>query len=214
MSEGPPASRALAARARLDRLAAAGARSFDPPAYAFAEGLLARGEALGGAAGERLMARAVARAEALEREIDDANSRPPRTRAPAPSPRSARREEWTLRLSAAMRARGLSLHGGALTPPAMTTALYDASRSEVAAMLTARRVHAEVPPGAGPYNPLAIAARALAELSTLAPAYLAALIAQLDELAPLLALPSPPADPSRPTPPVRRKRVRGRTAGP
>ncbi len=57
-------------------------------------------------------------------------------------------------------------------------------------MLVALRAQSEVSSHAGPYNPLAIAAFALAELSSLAPGYLTALVAYLDELSPLFALPS------------------------
>ena len=214
---------AAAARERLCALEAAGARAFAPPAYALVESLLSRGESIGGGAGARLIARAVERADALARELEDAKVRArgvlsgvsdpsgaladaveagnvlPVLRAArrfAPARSSAGIDGWVARLSAEARARGLSI--AARTPAALAGALYASSRDELSAMLVALRAQAEVPSNAGPYNPLAIAARALAELSTLAPGYLSATVAYLDELAPLLALPSPPAERSRP----------------
>jgi hypothetical protein len=59
-------------------------------------------------------------------------------------------------------------------------------------MLAALDAAAGVSAATGPYNPQAIAARALAELASLSPSYLAALVAHLGELAPLLVLPPPP----------------------
>jgi hypothetical protein len=82
-------------------------------------------------------------------------------------------------------------------PRELTAALYASSRREVAAMHAALNAASEVPASTGPYNPVAIAAQALAELAGLAPRYLAALVGHLDELAPLLALPPAPATPAR-----------------
>ena len=58
-----------AVRARLEELRAVGARAHDAPAFDFAATLLAKAESLGGAAGERLLRRAVARTEQLAQEL-------------------------------------------------------------------------------------------------------------------------------------------------
>jgi hypothetical protein len=220
MSESSLPECATRARERLQGLAAAGARAFAPSAFEFAEGLIVRGEGLGGPAGARLIARAEARAEELARELDDA-----RTRARAAldatgdatgelaqaidegevgrALRAERRwriagsrpvrglEAWSARLSAEARARGLELRTEHHSPGALASALYASSRAELSATLVALRAQADVPSYAGPYNPLAIAARTLGELSTLAPGYLTAMVAYLDELSPLFALPTP-----------------------
>src|SRR5207253_2032178 len=89
-----------------------------------------------------------------------------------------------------------------------TAERYDASRAEVAAMLTALRAEADLPAGAGPYNPLAIAAGALAELAALSPSYLAPLVPQPTHLAALLALPPAPTQTHRAQPPRRARRPR------
>ena len=224
----------IAARAWLAEVEAAGSRAFDASAHGFVESLLARAEALGGAAGERLAERASVRAEQLARELEGAKRaahdalgridvdegalgrmidagepgralRLAKKRAVAPPPRGVDDLAWTTRLVATARGRGVSLRGRPLSPRALAEALYEASRGELAAMLAARRAEAEVPADAGPYNPLAIAARSLAELSSRAPSYLAALIAQLDDLSPLLALPPPPPERSRSSPMPRRR---------
>jgi hypothetical protein len=214
---------------RLRDLEGAGARRFAPSAFAFVETLAARGEALGGAAGERLIGRAIARADALARELEEAKGRARSTlaeggdpavhagtaaaiqsgdvlsilraarknRIAGPPPTRKRDETWIARMAAEARARGLSFASRTASP--LAAALYAASRDELSALLFARRTEAEVPLNAGPYNPLAIAARTLAALSTFAPAYLSATVAYLDELAPLLALPAPPPDLTGPT---------------
>jgi hypothetical protein len=218
------------ARERLCALEVAGARAFAPSAFAFAERLIARGEGLGGAAGARLVARAQARAEELARDLDDAKMRAHRALGASDGTRSelvdaieagdvgpalraerrrrttglppvGAREAWVARLSAEARARGLELDAGVDSPGALASALYASSRAELSATLVALRAHADIPSYAGPYNPLAIAARALAELSTTASGYLTAMVAYLDELSPLFALPAPP------TPSLERSRV-------
>jgi hypothetical protein len=219
VSDPSPPERAARTREQLQGLAAAGARTFAPSAFAFAEGLIARGEGLGGTAGARLIARAEARADALARELDDARGRArvalqatgdaagelaraltagdfgrvlraERGRRVAGVLPVAGLEAWRARLSAEASARGLELGHELHAPGALASALYASSRAELSATLVALRAQAEVPSHAGPYNPLAIAARALAELSSLAPGYLTAIVAYLDELSPLLALPS------------------------
>ena len=228
MSESSLPECATRAREQLQGLAAAGARAFAPSAFAFAEGLIVRGEGLGGQAGGRLIARAEARAEELARELDDARTRAraaleatgdasgelaraidagdvervlraERRRRIAGSPSVAGLEAWGARLSAEARARGLELGNEHHSPGALASALYASSRAELSATLVALRAQADVPSYAGPYNPLALAARALAELSTLAPGYLTAMVAYLDELSPLLALPSPMSRAASPT---------------
>jgi hypothetical protein len=231
-AEAPPSLDPLAP------LRTAGARAFDPPAYAFVESLLARARALGGVAGARLATRAAARAEALAREVEEAKARArgavaplgeesarfaetieaghvvralrfAKARAVAPLLRRPEDAEWIARLLAEARARGLSIAAHSRTPGALGAALYESSRSELAAILAALDAEAMIPVGTGPYNPLAIAARALAALSARAPAYLAALIAQLDEISPLLSLPAPPPERTSPSP-VRRPRARSK----
>lgn len=221
-------------RARLRDLVSAGAGTFAPSAYAFVETLLARGEALGGGAGARLIGRAALRAEALGRELDEAKTRAreslgsdhsqdgalapaidagrvhealraARRRRIAPGRPDAGLDAWLGRLSSEARARGLPCSGRAVGP--LAAVLYESSRDALSATLVAVRAEADVPANAGPYNPLAIAARTLAELSKLAPAYLAATVAYLDELAPLLSLPAPAPERARPSPAgPRRKR--------
>jgi hypothetical protein len=218
VSEPSIPERAARTRERIQGLAALGARTFAPSALAFAEGLIARGEGLGGTAGARLIARAEARAEALARELEDARGRAraaldgagdaagdlaraieagdfgrvlraERRLRVAAMPPVAGLEAWRARLSAEASARGLRLGNELHAPGALASALYASSRAELSATLVALRAQADVPLHAGPYNPLAIAARALAELSSLAPSYLTAIVAYLDELSPLLTLP-------------------------
>jgi hypothetical protein len=212
--------RATRAREQLGALAAAGARAFAPSAYAFAEWLVVRGEELGGSAGARLVARAETRGEALARELGEAQARAraalevvgdasgdgakaieagdtgtflraERRHRIVGTPSTARRDEWMSRLAAEARARDIGLGRNVVpSPEAIASALYASSRAELSAALVAIHAEADVPRDAGPYNALAIAARALAELSTLAPGYLTAMVAYLDELSPLLALPA------------------------
>jgi hypothetical protein len=229
VSPSSPLASAAVVADRLRALEGVGARTFAPSAFAFVETLAARGEALGGAAGERLIERAIARADALARELEDAKGRARDTLTLLDDPslhadattalergavlaplRAARKnritgkiskrgpdEAWLARMEAEARARRISFASRASTP--LAAALYAASRDELSALLFARRTEAEVPSNAGPYNSLAIAARALAALSTFAPAYLSATVAYLDDLAPLLSLPAPPPDRARPS---------------
>jgi hypothetical protein len=224
MSEPSLREQATRARGRLEELIAAGVMAFAPSALAFAEGLVARGEGMGGPAGRRLVARAEERAARLAKELDDAKARAraalgtmddasgelgraidagevvrvlraERARRSTASRPASHADAWTARLRAEAHTRGLDRAGDLRSPAALAAALYASSRAETSAMIVALRAQSEVSSHAGPYNPLAIAAFALAELSTLAPGYLTALVAYLDELSPLFALPSP-ASPS------------------
>jgi hypothetical protein len=191
-------------RAELDALAAAGARTFDAPAFDFAMALLTKAETLAGAAAAHLFARAATRIASLSTSLAQARARAEARRvAPAPAPRN---EAWIARLEAKARARGMRpIAGGAR---ALTHALYEASRAELAATLAALRAEADLPEAAGPYNPQALAAATLAELAALSPAYLAALVAHLGELGVLLALPPVTTNESRSPALSRRKRSR------
>ncbi len=222
-----------ALRVELDALASAGARTFDPPAFDFAMALVTKAETLTGAAAARLFARAAMRVSSLAAALAQARTRAEAALASVPDPdgalaralrdgafdrvvRAARRVArvpppardgaWIARLEAKTRARGMRpIAGGAR---ALTHALYEASRAEVAATIAALRAEADLPEAAGPYNPQALAAATLAELAALSPAYLAALVAHLGELGVLLALPPVSASESRAPALSRRKRAR------
>lgn len=64
---GPGSCDAL--RARIDRLREQGAARFDPPGHRLLEALLERAVALGGGAGDRVLARLAPRVGALERDL-------------------------------------------------------------------------------------------------------------------------------------------------
>lgn len=221
------------ARGWLESIRADGAHRFDPAAFAFVERLVGKAEALGGVAGARLAERASARAELLARELERAKGRAREALADYPgaarllaaadagnvapalrfmkkrAAMPARRRDhgaWVERLSAEASARGVSLGTRARNARTISGALYDASRGAIGALHAAIQAEAAIPPGAGPYNSLAISARALAEMAEVAPAYLGALLSYLQELAPLLELPPPPPpEEDRPSPPARRR---------
>ena len=119
---------------------------------------------------------------------------------------------WRVRLETKARARGVrprfNVDGANVAEEvhALATALYEASHAEASATMTAMRATADLPDVAGPYNPLALAAGALAELATLSPAYLAALVTQLAEIGALQALPPVISPETRSASATRRKR--------
>ncbi len=168
MSPVPLAEAVIVARAHLDGVASAGGHTFDPAAYTFAETLLRRGEALGGPAGERLVARAVTRATELARALGEAKADARSTLSDAGDPsgalaraleagdvgpvlRARRRAQsapregarnafsgWRARTSRRRAREGLPL-GHVLSPGAISEALYTSSRDELSAMLGALR---------------------------------------------------------------------------
>lgn len=75
---------------------------------------------------------------------------------------------------------------------ALSQAIFSDALSSSRATVALARAVDNVPEDPGPYNPQVLAARALAELAELAPAYTRAFIAELDELAPLDDLPPLP----------------------
>jgi len=70
---------------------------------------------------------------------------------------------------------------------ALSRALFRESLERARAPLAVARARDNVPEAAGPYNPQALAARALGALDELSPAYAQALVAALDDLASLAA---------------------------
>jgi len=252
LSSAPPSALASATaaeetvRTRLEDLRAAGARTFDPPAFDFVVTLLATAASLTAAAQARLLERARARTAELETAFQAARARADASLSQRADLRDssttafeagafveilrrARREHarpkraapqytgWLARLRAESVRRGIRAREGAAagaTPSEaeevrrLTTALYESSRAQVEAAMTAHSAAVDLPEDAGPYNPLALAVGVLAELAALSPAYLAALVGSLSELGALLALPPvlPPARPS--TSPARPRRIR------
>jgi hypothetical protein len=80
----------------------------------------------------------------------------------------------------------------------LSQALFGESMAASRATVAMARATDNVPEVSGPYNPQSVAARALAELAVLAPAYARALVASLDDLVVLDAVAPPPAPkPSR-----------------
>lgn len=80
----------------------------------------------------------------------------------------------------------------------LSQALFGESMAASRATVAMARATDNVPEVSGPYNPQSVAARALAELAVLAPAYARALVASLDDLVVLDAAAPPPAPkPSR-----------------
>lgn len=222
-------------RARLAALREAGADAFDAPGLGLAEALLGRAEALGGAAGERLLGRAEERVTRLEEafgracaearaeiaaqpEVDLREAREALERG---DPRAARRAlrratatasrakerisvPWAVRLGGAVAARGeeelsreLSAlcEGGAVERgshaqavalgEAASAALLRGSLESTRATIAIARSADNLPEAAGPYNGQVLAARALAAMAELSPAYARAVIAAVDDLAAL-----------------------------
>lgn len=85
---------------------------------------------------------------------------------------------------------------------AASSALFRASAESARATVAIARTSDNLPEDAGPYNSQVLAARALARLAELSPAYAAALVAVLDDLAGLEAQLGP--EPSRTRPRVSR----------
>ncbi|HSN97163.1 MAG TPA: DUF2894 domain-containing protein, partial [Candidatus Nanopelagicales bacterium] len=103
--------------------------------------------------------------------------------------------------------------------PAWLTRLRDEAASSFreslgsarAALAVARAVD-RIPPAAGPYNPQALAARALQAAEALSPTYVRALLEELDDLAALeAALGSPRARQDRKGQEKKRARRKSRT---
>ena len=80
---------------------------------------------------------------------------------------------------------------------ALSHALFRESAESARALLAVARAADDVPDDAGPYNGQALAARALAVMAQLAPAYVRAVIAMADDLAALEAVLAPEAQPAR-----------------
>jgi len=84
---------------------------------------------------------------------------------------------------------------------ALSSALFRDSLGSARAALAVARAVDGVPEGAGPYNPQALAARALQAAEALSPTYVQALLEELDDLAALeAALAPPPKKPTRQKP--------------
>ncbi|EYF02356.1 DUF2894 domain-containing protein [Chondromyces apiculatus] len=200
---------ARALEGRLARLADEGGRAIDPPGFRFAEALLERARGLGGGAGARLLGRASERLDLLEaaflrrreearavmralgeagletpEEVQvalDLGDLPEATRVarrhlrPRPAPREAPRRPWLARLR----------------EEAATS--FQESVGTARATLAVARAADRVPPSAGPYNPQALAVRALLTAEGLSPAYVHALLEELDDLAALEATIAPPS---------------------
>lgn len=222
------ADAAAVVRARVAELVREGARAFDAPAVTLIENLLARADALGGAAGGLLRGRAMAYASRLEERLrtakrrasalstrfldprahgDDAETNPTdtirRAYAAAVLPPRPRRNETRVRtLLAELAQRSPSRVGGVDDEQArasfdslrLASALYRESLAEVAASVAVARAEDDVPKIAGPYNALAIAARALRRMHTLSPLYLRAQLARLETLAALEPLDAAPRE--------------------
>jgi hypothetical protein len=112
----------------------------------------------------------------------------------------ARAREQTLPLPDELRFRLAALERGA-DPTArfkagelaheLSQALFGESMAVSRATVAMARATDNVPEVSGPYNPQSVAARALAELAVLAPAYARALVASLDDLSVLDAAVQP-----------------------
>lgn len=74
----------------------------------------------------------------------------------------------------------------------LSRAMHDEALTGARATVALARVRDSIPEGAGPYNPQAIAADALARLGALSPSYAAAFIASLDDITALDLLAPPP----------------------
>lgn len=202
---------------RLDRLAAEGARAFDPPAFRCVEVLLERARALGGGARERLEARAAARLDALSAALlrgrADADAAlgelaaagvdpPPEVKGAlargdlAEAAREARRR---LRPRLAPLFGRSSPPGAGPRPGAPGPRPWLARLREEAALsfreslgaaratIAVARAVDRIPESAGPYNPQALAARTLQIAESLDLGYVRALLEELDDLAALEA---------------------------
>ena len=242
--------------ARLETLRAEGAEAFDAPALRFIEQLLAKAEHIGGGAGDRLRARAEARLDALQADLDAARQKASEaiealaeiqdpegaaavaevqrlveagdhrgaTRAAARLQRGlvdrrqpkarARVERQIQRAEAA----GVSLPSKlkhqiteALEDPQGSPeildaladeagrALYRAAADDTHATVVVARAGDAVPDEAGPYNPQAVSAKALAALEALSPAHLRHWVRHLEGFDALARLPAPPAPKARKT---------------
>jgi len=190
---------------RLADLAEAGGERFDPPGYAFVLSLLAKSEALEGAASQRLHDRAIAQLDKLEAHYEET-----RERALAQLEALSEAEldptghiagAWEsgdcLSVFRATRRHGTLRKNGEKADASASATPFDDTpadryRRAAAGMTTSLRLAtapAQVPDGAGPYNGDMLAARTLLALESISESYLASLIERLDDLGALLALP-------------------------
>lgn len=96
------------------------------------------------------------------------------------------------RLAERARAEGIELPEEAVDPARagdhIAHALFRRAADHARGTLTVARARDRLPADVGPYNPEALAARTLAVIEALSPAYLRATLAQLDDLASLTQL--------------------------
>ncbi|APR80549.1 Hypothetical protein A7982_05896 [Minicystis rosea] len=169
-------------------------------------------------------------AEALARgEIQRARSEIRRARHDHRKRRDRVELPWVGRLRDEARARGAALpqemardlerlagdgvardaHGHAVAlGSAVSSALLTASAESVRATIAVARAADNVPDAAGPYNGQVLAARALAAMADLSPAYVRAVVAAIDDLAGMEARLTPEA-PKPKAKPAKRKRAAG-----
>ncbi|MFT3764837.1 MAG: DUF2894 domain-containing protein [Minicystis sp.] len=101
-------------------------------------------------------------------------------------------------------------HGRAVAVgSAVSSALLSASAESVRATIAVARAADNVPDTAGPYNGQVLAARALAAMAELSPAYVRAVVAAVDDLAGMDArlAPEAPKPKAKPAKPAKRKRA-------
>jgi hypothetical protein len=187
--------------ARLEALRAAGAAAWDGPGLDFVVSLFTRAEALDGGARDLLLARAEARLASFEAAFRDARAEAESAVASLASDgvavpadlesalkqgdfanvrrlvRRARHEHERERRRSERRASTESL--------GIPVEHLHASAESARAVIAVARAVDNVPEAHGPYNPHVLAARALAAVADLSPAYARALVARLDDLAAL-----------------------------
>jgi hypothetical protein len=102
------------------------------------------------------------------------------------------------------------VHGRAVAlGAAVSSALLSASAESVRATIAVARAADNLPEAAGPYNGQVLAARALAAMAELSPAYVRAVVAAADDLAALDARLAPEAQKPKARAPAKRKRAAG-----
>lgn len=217
MSEETPVAHdapIVQASARAAALAATGCRAFDGPALACVESLLTRARAFGGGAGARLAARASLRLDDLEAAFSAARAAS-KAQLDALAVQKASNAElirafslgdFTTVLWHAPRHARHARRPKRPTAPRHTgaRARFRASAAEANAALTVARAEAALPKDSGAYNALALAVKALKELSRLSSPFLAVYLSALEDLSTVTALPAL----SRVSPSVRGKKRR------
>jgi hypothetical protein len=223
----------------LDQLEASGARTYDAPACDCIRALLTRAEELGGAVGERLVARAFSHATGLrERFSQDQQRVLARVQALEAScgPQEELRQlvERGDLVRVARATRRMAVQPGprrspvspertAVTGPRSQVrrdptrerrkraVVYEDSVAALVASFALARAVDVVPEDAGPYNPLRIASDTLDRMREVSPFYLTVQLNRLEELASLLALPELPQLPEEKALP--RKKPKGLKGG-